>query len=124
MGPAPVCGPIPLASHLDIVPHCLENGGQNPTRRAMITAESVEHELSDRSVPHQVGAAQNLEVTGHGRLWEMKDGLKIRDEERRRSQAIENPEPGGLGDREQQVGGRSGCGHIRLDEYKRDGKVG
>ena len=52
--------------------------------------------------------SQHLEVAGHRGLGQVQHRLQIGDEERRRRQAVENPEPGRLGDGEEQVGGGGG----------------
>ncbi len=87
-------------------------------------AEPVEHELGDRSVPHQLGPAQNLQVPGDRGLRQVQHSLQVGDEEWGRRQAVEDPEPGGLRDRQQQVRGGSGA-HMRVNEYtprRMDGK--
>ncbi len=122
MRAAPNRGSIPLRLHGDVVPDCLENGSQHASRRSRLAAKTIEHELRDRCIPHQLGSTQHLEVTGDGRLGQIEDGLQIRHEERCRGQAVQDPQPGRLGDREQEVGGRGDgrCCHIRVDEYKKE----
>lgn len=51
-----------------------------------------------------------------GGLGQAEDVLKIGYEERRGRQAVEDPEPGGLRDREEDLGGRGGA-HMRENIY-------
>jgi hypothetical protein len=105
VGSAPIHGPVSLGSQLDVVPHSIENGGENAPRRTRLPLETIEHELRDWRVPHEVGPAQHLQVPGDGWLREIENGLEIRDEERSGRQTVQDPQPGGLGDREKQIRG-------------------
>jgi 2',3'-cyclic-nucleotide 2'-phosphodiesterase (5'-nucleotidase family) len=125
--PAAVCGAVALSPHPGIVMHYgVENGGEQPSLDAGIPPEPVEDELRDGGVANQLGAAQHLEVARHRGLGEVEDGLEIGDEERRRGQTIEDPQPGGLGDGEEQIRGGRGIRHISMNIYtaRRMGKVG
>ena len=109
--------PVPLGSHLTVVVNYrIENRGQHAPMLAASVAEPVEHELGDRSVPDQVGMTQDLKVPGHGWLGQLQHSLEVRDEERGGGKTVENPEPGGLRNRYQQVRGSRGA-HIRVNEY-------
>ena len=106
MGAAPVHRAVPLGSHLPVVlHHRIENRGQHPPVRA-VPLQPVQHELGDRGVPDQLGAAQDLEVAGDRGLGQVEHCLEVGHEQRRRGQAVQDPKPGRLGDREQQLGSR------------------
>ena len=64
-----------------------------------------------------VDPAQHLEMAGDRGLGQVQHRLQIGDEERRRGQAVEDPEPGGLGDGEQELGGGGGGVHMRGNIY-------
>jgi hypothetical protein len=122
--PASIRRSASFRPHLLVIPHCFENGGKQASRCAGLPPQTVQHKLRDGSIPDHVGPAQHLKVPGHGGLGQIENGLKIGYKQWRRRQTVQDPEPGGLGDREQKIG-RGGCGHIRGDEYKRrreDGK--
>ena len=108
-------GAVALGAHRGVVvDHGVEDGGQQTAVRAEVAAQAVEHELGDRRVPHQLDPAEHLEVARDGGLGQVQHGLEVGDEERRRRQAVEDPEPGGLGDGEQQLGGwRARCSYAR-----------
>ena len=106
---------VALAAHAGVVVHHgVEDGRQQAALRAEVAAEAVEHELGDRRVAHQLGPPEHLKVAGDGGLGEVEHGLEVGDEQRRRRQAVEDAEPGRLGDGEQQLGGRQiSADHMR-----------
>ena len=117
---------VPLGSHLAVVMHDrVQNGRQHPAMLAALVAQPIEHELGDRCVPDQLGPAQDLKVPGNGRLGQVQHCLKVGDEQRRGGEAVEDPEPGGLRDRQQQVRGRGGLSYSRKRIYlRRNGRKG
>src|SRR5512147_110854 len=115
---APLRGAVALGAHVGIVVHHgVEDGREQAPVDPGIAAETVEDELRDGRVPHDVGPAQHLEVAGDCGLRQIEHGLQVGDEERGRRQAVEDPEPGRLGDGEQQAGGGDGGVHIRGNVY-------
>jgi hypothetical protein len=123
VGPASVRGTASFRPHLVVIPYCFENGGEHASGGAWLSPQPVQHELRDGSIPDHIGSAQHLKVPGYGRLGQVENGLQVGHKQRRGRQAVQNPEPGGLGNGQQKVGsGR--CWHIRGNEYKRLAKDG
>ena len=87
---------------------------------AGVAPQTVEDELRHRRVPHQVGPAEHLEMPGNGGLGQVEDRLEVGDEQRRRREAVQDPEPGRLRDGEQDIGRRGGA-HMRLSIYMAGG---
>ena len=117
MGAAAVRGAVPLGAHLPVVVnHGVEDGGEHSAMLAVLVSEAIEHELGDRCIPDQLGPTQDLKVAGDGGLGQLQHRLQVGDEEGRGSEAVEDPEPGRLGNRQQEVGGRGGF-HMRVNEY-------
>ena len=117
MRPAPLGGTLPLRPHPGVVvDQGVEDRGEQPARGAGVPAQPVEHELRDRRVAHQLGLPEHLEVTGHRGLGQVEHFLQIGDEERGRREAVEDPEPGRLGDGEEDLGRRGGT-HMRRNIY-------
>jgi hypothetical protein len=98
-------GSISLRTQFDVVPHRVENGGQYSSGWPHVASQAIQHELGDWCVPHQVGPAEHLKVPGDGRLRQFEDGLEIRHEERGCRKTVEDPQPGRLGDGQEQVRG-------------------
>ena len=123
MGPASIHRAASFRPHLLVITDGLENGGKDASGSAGLPPEAVQHELRDRCVSDHVGPAEHLKVPGYGWLGQVENGLKVGYKERRGCQTVQDPEPGGLGDSQQEIGS-GGCGHIRGNEYKRRGKDG
>ena len=105
MGATPVYRAVPLVSHVFVVlHHGIENRRQHAPVNGAVALEPVQHELGDRGIPDQLGAAQDLEVARDRRLRQVKHDLEIGHEQRRRGQAVQYSKPGRLGDREQELG--------------------
>jgi hypothetical protein len=104
MGAATIRSTVALGSHVTVVVnHGVENGRQHATMRAAIVTKPVQHELGDRSVPDQVGPAQDLKVPRYGGLRQLQNRLQVGDEEGRGGETVQDPEPGGLRNRHQEV---------------------
>ena len=117
MRSAPIRGALPLRPQLGVVPdQGVEHRGEQAAGGAGVAAQPVEHELGDRRVAHQLGLPEHLEVTGDGGLGQVEHCLEIGDEEGRRREAVEDPEPGGLRDGEEDLGRRGGT-HMRRNIY-------
>ncbi len=107
MGTAASAGAVPLGPHgRAVVPHGIEDGGEQPALWAGVTPQSVEHEAGDRRVAHHADLAEHLEMPGDCGLRQVEHSLEIGDEERRGRETIQDPEASRLGDRHQEVGGR------------------
>jgi len=118
VGAASDSGPVALLSHLLVVPdHGIEDRGKHAAVPGAVPLEAIEDELGDGGVSHQLCPPQDLEVAGDGGLGQIEHRLEIGHEERRGGQAVEDPEPGGLRDGQQQVGSAV-RGHMRRAEYK------
>ena len=85
---------------VDSVQHGLNQSFSRPRQ----SGQSVEYELGDLRVVHQLQAAEHLEVPRHRGLWLPEDDLEIGNEQGTRGEAIQNAKPGRLGERDQQFG--------------------
>ena len=86
-------------------PRASSTGAEQPAPHVVARSQPIEDELGDRRVTHQIELPQHLQVPGHGRLGNRQHRLQVGHEQGRRRQAVEDPEPGRLGDGHQQVGG-------------------
>ena len=115
-----------LPSHPRIVmDDSVQDGREQPPLDTGVPPEAVEDELGDGGIADQLRPAQHLEVPGDRGLRQVEDGLEIGHEERRRRETVEDPEPGGLGDGEEEVGSGRRTRHMRGNIYtaRRMGKA-
>ena len=117
MRSAPKGGALPLRPQPGVVPdQGVEDRGNQTAGGAGVATQTVEHELRDGRVAHQLGFPKHLEVTGDRGLGQVEHFLQIGDEEGGRREAVEDPEPGGLRDSEEDLG-RRGATHMRRNIY-------
>lgn len=106
---------MPLHFHGFFGGKAVQNGTQQPFMAAG-AKQPVQHELPDRSVPDDARVAENRQMAGDRRLGQLQDLLQIGNEQRSRGQTVDDTKPGRFRDHQQQSG-RSGPGHMRLNEY-------
>jgi hypothetical protein len=109
MRSASIGGSVPFGLHRFIVAHGVEHGREDATS-ARLAPQPVEHELRDGCVPDEVGPPEHLQVAGDCRLRQVENGLDVGHEKWRGRETVKNPQAGGLGDREQQIGRGTGDG--------------
>jgi hypothetical protein len=107
---------MPLRAHPVVVFERVQYRAEEAPAPVEVALKAVQHVLGNGCVAHHAGLPEDLEVSGNGGLWKVQDCLEIGDEERSRSQAVQDPEPGRLGHSEQQLGDSPGA-HICWDEY-------
>jgi hypothetical protein len=118
MRAAAVRGAIALGPHAGVVVNDgVEDGREQATLHTEVASETVEDELGDGRITHEVGPAEDLEVPGDGGLGKIENGLKVGDEQGRGREAIEDAEPGRLRDGDDQARGRRQRCHMRNNEY-------
>lgn len=113
--PAPVQGAVAFELHPLLAGQPLQDSGEE-TILAPRAMQAVQDKLPDGGIADHTGVPQHGEVPGDGRLGKVEDGLKVGHEEWGGRQAVHDPEPGRLGDGEEQRA-RAGGRHIRVNEY-------
>ena len=88
---------VSLGAHVAvIIDDCIENRAQHASVRPAVGPEAIQDELGDGGVTYQVSPTQNLKVARHRGLRQVEHRLKIRNEQWRCSQAVQNSKPGRL----------------------------
>ena len=82
----------------------VQHGLHQSFSRSGKSGQSIEYELGDLCVVHQLEAAEYLQVPRHRGLRLPEDDLEIGNEQGTRGEAIQNAKPGRLGEGDQQFG--------------------